>query len=163
MRNIILEVLADLVNKPKPIPKVKLNTQYQVSYLAGYSSDGLTIYIDKRLSPYLKLKDGRVINVFKYLMVHEMVEKHLEDTKGYKYSYAHEKATGKEREAVEKDGIPWEEYQSYMLKEVKKLSELTDEVPSDLDVKPEYDSHDMKMLHEIRRFQRKVSKYRSKL
>ena len=154
MKEKLLKVLADLVNTPKPITKVRLNTQYQVSYLAGYSEDGLTIYIDRRLPQYFKLKDGRVIDVYKYLMVHELWEKHLEDTKGYSYSYSHEKATGKEREAVEKDGIPWKEYQSYMLKMVKKLTKLTGEVPPDLDVKPEKDNPpNIKMLREIIRFQ----------
>jgi len=150
MQQILLKVLADLIK----LPEARINTNYQVPYLAGYSEDGTTIYFDKRLPQYLTLTNGQEIDVYKYLLVHEKTEKHLEDVKGYKYQYAHEKATGKEREAVEKDGVSWDEYQSYMLKMVKKLMKLSDNVPPDIDVKPEHDYHDIKMLHEIRRFQK---------
>jgi len=128
-----------------------VNRDFQTPYLAGYSLDGRIVYIDKRLPRFLKLKDGRVIGVDKYLCVHESWEKFYEDRYGYKYQAAHEFATGKEREAVEADGIPWVEYQNYMKRMVRKLMKFTGPLPHDLDLKPERDYHDIKLLEKIKR------------
>ena len=125
---------------------------YQVPYLAGYSKDGQTVYIDCRLPKMLTLKDGRRIETDKYLYVHETTEKMLEDKMGYKYPYAHEMATAAERKAVVNDGICWKEYQTYMLAEVKKLHAITDAVPKNLDTKPEHDTQDRVMLETIKRY-----------
>lgn len=134
----------------------KLNMSYEIPYLAGYSKDGETIYIDKRINPVLILSDGRKMDVIPYLMRHESVEKHLIDAKKYKYQYAHEKATGAEREKVEADGFPWNEYQKYVLGEYKRLKELSQnaKVPVDLDIKPEIDTHDTAELSFIKSHQK---------
>lgn len=128
------------------------NNKFQVTYLAGYSKDGKTFYVDKRMPRYLKLKSGKTIDTYKYLMVHEQAEKWLEDKFSYKYDYAHKLATSFERDAVEADYIPWEEYQHYMLDAVKQLHEINGPVPPDLDLKPEKDSHDIHMLRIARRY-----------
>ena len=155
-----------------------INTNYEVSYLAGYSNDGKTIYIDKRLPRYMTLKDGRKYDVYPPLIEHESWEralergdavispeqgkafqdwldhKHLKKPSGYKYPFAHELATGKEREIVEGDGVAWDEYQNYMLEEVKKLKGFS-EAPPDLDTKPEIDTHDYHRLHKIEDLKKK--------
>jgi hypothetical protein len=66
------------------------------------------------------------------------------DTMGYKYQYAHEKATAAEREKVAADGYPWNEYQKYVLSEYQRLKKLSSDakIPDDLDTKPEVDTHD---------------------
>jgi hypothetical protein len=130
----------------------RLNTQFQVPYLAGYSQDDETIYIDKRVPRYWML-GGKEVDVYPFLIVHECVEKSLEDTCGYSYQYSHEAATKQERRAVERAGVNWDEYQKAMLGEVKKIEELTGVVPDDLDLKPEADWHDTHELHEIRKWQ----------
>jgi len=140
-----------------------INNDYEVSYLAGYSIDGKTIYIDKRLPRYLTLKDGRKIDVYPYLIEHESWEKHLEDNKNYRYSYAHEKATGKERAKVESDNIDWDEYQNYMLKMVKELKEFNTPVPPDLDLKPEKDSHDYYRYHKIKKMEHESNSFYRKV
>jgi hypothetical protein len=137
----------------------KLDRSYEIPYLCGYNKSGDTIYIDKRLNPVLVLKDGRKMNVIKYLVVHESEEKHLEDEKDYKYPYAHEKATSAERDAVEKDNYPWDEYQKYVLDEVKRIKKIDPEapIPIDLDIKPEKDPPtDYGLLKVIHRHQKKV-------
>jgi len=146
----LLKVLHKIVSN-ELLSTPLINRDYEVPYLAGYSKDGRFIYIDKRLPKFFKLKNGKVVDVDKYLMVHETVEKKLEDTKKYHYQYAHEKATGKEREAVENDGIDWGEYQTYMKKMVKKLINFSGPTPPDLDLKPEKDYHDLKTLNKIER------------
>ncbi|MBE3087180.1 MAG: hypothetical protein IMZ64_13295, partial [Bacteroidetes bacterium] len=94
----ILRIIAKVPKKVNtPYGEKTLDMTYEIPYLAGYSKDGKTVYIDKRLDPSLDLSDGRKMNITKYLIVHESTEKHLMDTKGYKYQYAHEKATGTER------------------------------------------------------------------
>jgi hypothetical protein len=139
-----------------PYGEKTLDMTYEIPYLAGYSEDGKTIFIDKRLNPIFSLSDGRKMDITKYLVVHESTEKHLMDTKDYKYGYAHQKATGLEREVVEADGYPWDEYQKYALSEVQRLKKLDPEapLPPNLDNKPEIDTHDYGFLKTIHRHQK---------
>jgi hypothetical protein len=163
-----------------------INTNYEVSYLAGYSNDGKTIYIDKRLPRYMTLKDGRKYDVFPPLITHESWERalergdaglppehkrafqkwldarHLKKANGYCYPFAHELATGKEREIVEGDGVDWDEYQDYMLDEVKKLKDFS-EAPPDLDTKPEEDTHDYYRLHKLEDLKKKSEGFLTKV
>ena len=125
---------------------MQISRKYQVSNLAGSSRDGQRVYINSLLPECMTLKDGRVVYTDKYLAMHEMSEKIFMDVFGYKYDYAHELATKMEREAVEADGVPWKEYQEYMLKMVKKLHTITGEEPPDLDLEPEIDTHENKEL-----------------
>jgi len=130
-----------------------LNTLYEVPYLAGYSQDGRTIYIDKRLPRWFTMSNGSKIDMYTHLMVHEVTEKYLEDTKNYKYQYAHERATTEERKSVEEARFDWDEYQKYCLKMVKEL-ETFHEVPPDLDLKPELDSKDYYRYYRIKKMKR---------
>ncbi len=130
---------------------IKVNKSYEIPYLAGYSKDGKTIYIDKRFRPVFRLKDGRGMDTMKYLVIHEKTEKIIEQITSYTYQYAHGLATGVERKAVESDGYPWDEYDRYMKYEIKRLSKLDRKtpIPKDYDEKPEIDSKDTKMLKEV--------------
>ena len=94
------------------------------------------------------------MDITKYLVLHEINEKHFEDTKKYGYRYAHRKATGFERKAVEADGYIWNEYQSHMLREVKKLKKIDSDsqIPKDYDDKPERDNHDYYILEKMRSY-----------
>lgn len=157
--NNLREIAAFLKQSKKintPFGKKTLNTSYQIPYLAGYSKDGKTVYIDKRYEPVFELKDGRKMNITKYLVIHELTEKDLEDNQQYKYPYAHEKATGAERDAVEADGYPWDEYQKYALSEVHRLYKLglNEPLPKNLDEKPETDTKDYSLLKEIHELQK---------
>jgi len=136
-----------------------LDMSYEIPYFAGYNKSGDTIYIDKRIEPSFILKDGRKMNIIKYLIVHESTEKHLEDEKGYKYPYAHQLATGAEREAVEADGYPWDEYQKYNFHEIRRLKDIEpgEPIPGDYDDKPVKDTRDYGLLKIIRK-QQKIQK-----
>lgn len=141
-----------------PYGKKKLDITYEIPYMCGYNKSGDTIYIDKRLDPVLVLKDGRKMDVTKYLIIHESEEKHLEDKKDYKYPYAHEMATKAERESVEADKYPWDEYQNYVLSEVKRLKKIDpkEPVPINYDTKPEQDTRDYGELKVICNHQKKL-------
>lgn len=163
MQRHLIRALKKVISQPlKPTPPIKdllpivtVNTEYEIPYLAGYSFDGKTIYIDKRLPRYFKLKSGNVIDTYTYLVVHEVVEKWYENL-GYKYPYAHERATGFERVYVTNDNIPWNEYQNYMLTMVKKLKTFSGPLPLDLDTKPEKDTHDYYRYHKIEKLKRNL-------
>ena len=59
----------------------KLDRTHDIPYLAGYSQDGKTIYIDRHLPRKMAYK-GRKIEVDRYLIMHEEVEKTLIDQLG---------------------------------------------------------------------------------
>lgn len=120
----------------------RLNREHDLPYLAGYSKDGRTIYIDRHLPEELTLElDGqhRVINSAHYLEVHETFEKTLIDELGYGYFPAHNAATGAERREVLRGVGPgwWVPYQNEMNKYVKADGhEKLVSVPPDLDMLP---------------------------
>src|SRR5712691_10832468 len=90
-----------------------LDRKHDIPYLAGYSLDGNTIYIDRHMPQSFKFR-GRVIETDRFLLLHEEVEKTLIDRLGLHYLHAHQIAT---RAA----GVPWRAYDRFMQKYVKRL------------------------------------------
>ncbi len=114
------------------LEKITVDKDHDIPYLAGYSEDGGTIYIDR----HLKTKWNNV-DVTKYLVMHEVVEKSLIDELGLTYELAHYIATAAEQELVEYDGIKWDAYEKYMDKYIKTAaSEQLTKIPDDLDLTP---------------------------
>jgi Polysaccharide deacetylase len=62
----------------------KFDRKHDIPYLAGYSLDGRTIYIDRHMPVSFKFK-GRTINTDRFLVLHEEVEKTLIDQLGLHY------------------------------------------------------------------------------
>lgn len=126
--------------------RVRLDRSHDIPYLAGYSVDGRTIYIDRHL-PVTFGYEGRSIEVDRYLILHEAVEKALLDAFSLHYLHAHQIATRAEEAAVRADGIRWRDYDRFMQKYVKTVgSERLKKVPRDLDLKPYRDEHDQDLL-----------------
>ena len=124
----------------------KFDRDHDIPYLAGYSQDGKTIYIDRHMPTGFKDK-GRQINTDRYLILHEEVEKTLIDQLGLHYLHAHQIATRAEQAAVRAAGIKWKDYDRFMQKHVKTIGdERLTKVPADLDTKPYRDEHDMELL-----------------
>ena len=124
----------------------KLDRSHDIPYLAGYSQDGKTIYIDRHMPKYFKHK-GREIDTDRYLILHEEVEKTLIDQLGLHYLHAHQIATRAEQAAVRAAGIKWKDYDRFMQKYVKTIGdERLTKCPADLDTKPYRDEHDMELL-----------------
>ena len=122
---------------------------HDIPYLAGYSLDGKTIYIDRHLPRTFEYK-GRTIQVDRYLILHEEVEKTLIDQLGLHYLHAHQIATRAEEAAVRADHIGWHEYDAFMQKYIKEIgSELLTKVPADLDFKPYRDEHDNELIERM--------------
>lgn len=129
----------------------KLDRTHDVPYLAGYSQDGQTIYIDRHLPPTMNYK-GRKIGVDRYLIMHEEVEKTLIDQLGLHYLHAHQIATRAEEAAVRADGVLWRDYDRFMQKYVKTVGdEHLKKVPADLDLKPYRDEHDFDLIQRMRK------------
>jgi hypothetical protein len=129
----------------------KLDRTHDVPYLAGYSVDGKTIYIDRHLPRTMNYKD-RKIEVDRYLIMHEEVEKTLIDQLGLHYLHAHQIATRAEEAAVRADGILWRDYDRFMQRYVKRIGdERLTRVPEDLDLKPYRDEHDFDLMERMRK------------
>jgi len=127
----------------------KLDRKHDIPYLAGYSQDGKTIYIDRHLPKSFTFR-GRSIEVDRFLILHEEVEKTLIDQLGLHYLHAHQIATRAEEAAVHAQCITWKAYDRFMQKYVKKIGdERLTKVPDDLDLKPYRDYHDYDLLHRM--------------
>jgi hypothetical protein len=124
----------------------KLDRKHDIPYLAGYSNDGKTIYIDRHMPKTWEYR-GRTVNTDRYLILHEEVEKTLIDQLGLHYLHAHQIATRAEQAAVRAAGINWRDYDHFMQKYVKKIGdERLTKIPADLDYKPYRDEHDFDLL-----------------
>jgi hypothetical protein len=126
-----------------------LDREHDIPYLAGYSRDGKTIYIDRHMPATMRYK-GRAVDTDRFLILHEEVEKTLIDQLDLHYLHAHQIATRAEEAAVRAAGILWRDYDRFMQKYVKKIGdERLKKVPADLDLKPYRDEHDFDLLRRM--------------
>ncbi|HEY1361975.1 MAG TPA: hypothetical protein VGF60_07000 [Xanthobacteraceae bacterium] len=133
----------------------RVDRKHDIPYLAGYSNDGKTIYIDRHMPSSFRYA-GREIDTDRYLILHEEVEKTLIDQLDLHYLHAHQIASRAEQAAVRAAGINWRDYDRFMQKHVKRIGdERLTKVPADLDLKPYRDEHDddlvRRMLYCIKR------------
>ena len=127
----------------------KLDRAHDIPYLAGYSQDGKTIYIDRHMPKMMKV-GGREVDTDRFLILHEEVEKTLIDQLNLHYLHAHQIATRAEEAAVRAAGILWRDYDRFMQKYVKRIGdEGLKKVPVDLDLKPYRDEHDFDLLRRM--------------
>src|SRR6202165_3144832 len=123
-----------------------LDRKHDIPYLAAYSRDGKTIYIDRHMPPSFRYR-GRDIDTDRFLILHEEVEKTLIDQLNLHYLHAHQIATRAEQAAVRAAAIEWRAYDDFMQKHVKTIGdERLTKVPADLDEKPYRDEHDTDLL-----------------
>lgn len=118
----------------------KLDQAHDLPYLAGYSQDGQTIYIDRHLPDTLTCEeDGHKIEFDPrpHLVDHEKFEKSVMDVLGWHYKHAHEAANGYERRGVLKAGLFWGPYNKVYTPFIKadEREKLT-KLPPDLDMTP---------------------------
>jgi hypothetical protein len=127
----------------------KFDRAHDIPYLAGYSNDGKTIYIDRHMPKSLRYQ-GREIDTDRFLILHEEVEKTLIDQLGLHYLHAHQIALRSEQAAVRAAGVEWRAYDKFMQSNVKRAGdERLTKVPADLDLKPYRDEHDIDCLQRI--------------
>ena len=124
----------------------KLDRRHDIPYLAGYSRNARTIYIDRHLPKSFVFK-GRRIKTDRFLILHEAVEKTLMAHLELGYLDAHQIATRAEQAAVRAYGVSWHAYDRFMQAYVKRAGdEKLSKVPRDLDLKPYRDEQDDELL-----------------
>jgi hypothetical protein len=130
-----------------------LDDGYDIPYLAGYSTDGKTIYIDRHLPEMLSYHhDGRQreYDPRRFLIDHESMEKALIDAFGWRYEHAHDVATAYERRHVLEAGLLWQPYQEAYRPYIKADEhERLKKVPAELDLTPYED--DPRLLHHLQK------------
>ena len=119
-----------------------LDHDHDLPYLAGYSKDGKTIYIDRHLPEHISyVSDGlkKEFNPSDFVKLHEILEKACIDVLGWGYYHAHEAANGYERRAVMRAGLLWTPYNKALAPYIKADEhEKLKKVPADLDMTPYY-------------------------
>jgi hypothetical protein len=141
----MLDRAIDAINR-----RIALVRRYDVPYLAGYSVDGRTIYIDKDLPTGFHSRGERVLTD-RYLILHEAVEKSILLHFGMRYQHAHQIALRAEQAAVRADGVSWAEYDAFMQECIKEAAEDHSMLlPHDLDLTPYVDEHDDEILVRMR-------------
>jgi hypothetical protein len=126
--------------------RIKFDRDHDIPYLAGYSRDGKTIYIDRHL-PKSFMCRGKRIEIDRFLILHEAVEKSLLDELGLHYQHAHQIALRAEEAAVNAARVSWRDYDKFMQDYIKEAGDETlTRLPLDLDIKPYRDEHDRACL-----------------
>ena len=139
--------------------RARVDRAHDIPYLAGYSKDGKTIYIDRHM-PKSFTKNGRRISTDRFLLMHEAVEKALIQLLGLHYQHAHQIALRAEQAAVRAEGIAWGDYDEFMQRYIKEIGdERLHKVPADLDETPYRDERDIALLE---RMEARVEKSRAK-
>jgi hypothetical protein len=139
------------------LKRTRLDRRHDVPYLAGYSRDGKTIYIDndlpKSFAPPARSTNGRASRVYvdRFLILHEAVEKSMIDKLGLSYQHAHQIALRVEEAAVRAAGIRWRDYDRFMRRYIKEAEDDLAKLPPDLDIKPYRDEHDYHLLHQMQK------------
>ena len=130
--------------------RAHLERGYDIPYLAGYSLDGHTIFIDRHMPKSFIYRKRKVLTD-RFLIVHEAVEKSLIQLLGMHYLHAHQIALHAEQAAVRAEGITWEAYDAFMQEYIKVIGDedLT-RVPDTLDLTPYRDFHDTEELKKMK-------------
>ena len=115
------EVLLDVVKAIGRRVRV-VNRSYDIPYIAGYSKDGHTVFIDRHLPRTVRFLT-RKVRIDPFLLTHEIVEKALLDELRLHYLHAHQIALRAERDAVKAAGLSWWLYQRVMKAYEKPIEE----------------------------------------
>jgi hypothetical protein len=140
-------VLTDVVKAL--LRRIKINHEYDIPYIAGYSVDARTVFIDRHLPRQFQWLMKKV-RVAPFLATHEIVEKTLLDELRLHYLHAHQIALRAERDAVKAAGVSWWAYQRFMKKHEKAIAEeRLLKVPATLDLTPYRDQKDFALLQKL--------------
>lgn len=138
--------------------EVRVVRRYNVPYVAGYSVDGKTVYIDKDLPLTLLVRNsdagGKLKRMYidRYLILHEATEKGLMRAYGLRYQHAHQIALRIESELVRADGFVWQDYDRQLKPFIKVAEEdVVDNLPPDLDLTPYEDTADWDLVSKMQK------------
>lgn len=147
------KVLLDAVKAIRRRVQV-IDRSYDIPYIAGYSLDGRTVFIDRHLPRTFRWL-MKTVRVEPFLLTHEIIEKALLDELRLHYLHAHQLAVRAERDAVRAAGVSWWAYQSFMKKHERQIEEeRLVKVPRNLDLTPYRDEKDFAVLERLVRKER---------
>lgn len=129
----------------------KIVWTFDVPYVAGYSKDGKTFYIDRKLPPGFE-HPGGLFRIENTLILHEAIEKGLEDEiPSLPYQLAHQVALRGEEAAVRAAKVSWVDYNTWFMKQIRSIGNraLYEDCPPDLDLKPYLDEEDWETLEKM--------------
>ena len=146
MQKVISYRVYKMLNSPKfdraMGEKFRVNQDYDIPYVAGYSTDAKTIYFDRH---YRNMMGD--VDTVPFITIHERTEKALIDLFGLDYQEAHDIAEHVERSAVRRAGIDWNKYDSFVMGQYKTIGkEQIKRVPKDLDMTPYREEHETKFM-----------------
>jgi hypothetical protein len=98
-------VLLDVVRAIRRRVRV-INREFDIPYIAGYSVDGNTVFIDRHLRRSFRWL-LKTVRVERFLLTHEIVEKALLDELRLHSLHAHQIAVRAERDAAKSAGVSW--------------------------------------------------------
>ncbi len=137
-------------NTIKSAKDIKASHDFDIKYTGGYPIDGSTIFLDEHFPVEIEVENKKVNTMMTIGYHHELPEKWLSDEK-FEYPYAHEKATGIEKEYVESLGITWKGYCSVVDRNLRNVySKTLEKSPPSLDLAPYLYCRDREALNEIR-------------
>jgi hypothetical protein len=141
-------LMGDLLDAVLSRP-TKISRQYDIPYVAGYSRDGRTIFIDRHMPRSHRFHGGDV-DTDQFIALHEIVEKALLDQLRLHYLHAHQIALRTEQAPVRAAGISWRDYDRFTKKNSKKIErEKLARVPGSLDLTPYVDEDDFDTLRDL--------------
>jgi hypothetical protein len=142
-----------LVEAAEAITKdVKIIRDFDVPYVAGYSVDRKSFYIDHALPRGFDMKDGEFFDVTITLILHEVIEAALEKMlPSFPYTGAHQIAFQTEEVAVKAMNADPNQYNDFFNVWIDKIYKRTrfDNCPSDLDLEPYHDELDWTTLRKM--------------
>ena len=150
------DVLLDVVRAIRRRVRI-VSREYDIPYIAGYSVDGHTVFIDRHLPRSFRWL-MKTVRVEPFLLTHEIVEKALLDELRLHYLHAHQIVVRAERDAVKAAGVPWWVYQRFMKQHEKSIEEeKLIKVPTNLDLTPYRDQKDFALLRRLVRKEKEKS------
>src|SRR5437868_5407003 len=142
------DVLLDVVRAIRRRVRI-VSREYDIPYIAGYSVDGHTVFIDRHFPRSFRWL-MKAVRVEPFILTHEIVEKALLDELRLHYLHAHQIAVRAERDAVKAAGLSWWVYQSVMKAYAKPIEEeKLQRVPPSLDLTPYRDEKDFAVLERL--------------
>jgi hypothetical protein len=141
---VVQDLVTALVARPR-----RISREYDIPYIAGYSRDGHTVFIDRHMPKSFRHR-GRQVETDGFLVVHEVVEKALLDTLSLHYLHAHQIALRTEQAAVRAAGVGWHDYNAFTEANEKAIVvEQLQRVPPDLDLTPYQDEEEFALLQRL--------------
>lgn len=120
-----------------------IDQTHDIPYVAGYSRDGKTLYLDREVPNSIEIS-GKDVDICRYILLHEEIEKALEDELQLAYLHAHQIALRAELDAVKADGVDWQAYNEKTIALCNRIGARKSypNCPKDLDLTPYKDEDD---------------------